>query len=182
METQDETEEGIERAASLYIYIDVHTLFYSPNVSQTNPRFQGCVWRSCCCNRNFWDRFGDPSLPFPQGRAHERIVSTWKKIAGQFLSLVGRERNESVTSTWSYRPLLGRAPAAVTLATHVHFLLHRKGRVSPRRGAVCAPATRLRRFLSTGFSSLALEPSSSTPPPPLLHAALLLFAKNFHSL
>lgn len=64
--------------------------------------------------------------------------------------------NESVTWTWSYRPLLGRAPAAVTLATHVHFLLHRKGRVSPRRGAVCATRPLPR------FSSLALRPSTCT--------------------
>lgn len=171
MLVQDEIEERIE-LLSLYTYIYVHTLFYSRFANK--PRFQGCVWRSCCCNRNFWDRFrDDPSPFFPQGRArertNERILSTaWKKIAGQFLSPVGREWNESVTSTRSYRPLLGRAPAAVTLATHVHFLLHRKGRVSPRRGAVCA--TRLRHFLSTGFSSLTIQPS-----PDIRSTTLLLF-------
>lgn len=122
----------------IYICVCVRTLFYSPNVSQTNPRFQGCIWRSCCCNRNFWDLGMILPLLSSRTRSLASESSAWKKIAGQFLSLVGREWNESVTSTWSYRPLLGRAPAAVTLATHVHFLLHRKGRVSPRRGAVCA--------------------------------------------
>lgn len=139
MEVQDEIEEGIERAASLYIYIYicVRTLFYSPNVSQTNPRFQGCVWRSCCCNRNFWDLgMIPPPLFLKDALARERILSVEEDCRS--IPLPRREWNESVTSTWSYRPLLGRAPAAVTLATHVHFLLHRKGRVSPRRGAVCA--------------------------------------------
>lgn len=157
---------------SIHIYTYIH---FSIHVSQTNPGFRVAFGAVVAATEISGIDLGMISPPFfPQGRARERTNKRTnpqhgvEEDCGQFLSPVGREWNESVTSTRSYRPLLGRAPAAVTLATHVHFLLHRKGRVSPRRGAVCA--TRLRHFLSTGFSSLTIQPS-----PDIRSTTLLLF-------
>lgn len=165
-----------KRESSFSLSIHIYTYIrFSIHVSQTNPGFRvafGAVVAATEISGIDLGMIPPPSFlkdALARERINERILSTaWKKIAGQFLSPVGREWNESVTSTRSYRPLLGRAPAAVTLATHVHFLLHRKGRVSPRRGAVCA--TRLRHFLSTGFSSLTIQPS-----PDIRSTTLLLF-------
>lgn len=73
MEVQDEIEEGIERAASLYIYICVctYTFLFTQRFAN-KPPVSGLRLAQLLLQPKFLGFRDDPSPSFPQGRARER--------------------------------------------------------------------------------------------------------------